>query len=148
MVHDRSLPALALSLAFTLAACAGGTAGGTSQGAGTASATRCLAQAGLTGKVNAHGAAQVTGSSVQLQAGDFFFAPTCLTVRGGQAVTVTVKNDGQMLHNLTVTALGIDQDVAAGQSITVTIAFKGSGPVDFFCKYHVASGMQGAFVQA
>jgi len=95
--------------------------------------------------VSDHGTAEVQGSAVQLEAGDFFFAPTCVAVTGGK-LTVTVKNDAQALHNLSITSLGIDEDVPAGESVTVIVGFHGSAPLPFFCKYHVASGMQGAFV--
>ena len=83
---------------------------------------------------------------MRLEAGDFFFAPTCVKTGGGRTVTVTVANDGQALHNLSVTSLGIDQNVAAGKSITVTVKLPASGALPFFCKYHVGAGMQGAFL--
>lgn len=123
----------------------GGQAPRTSPPAETASSTSCRARAGLTGKVSDQGTAQVTGPALQLEADNFFFAPTCVAVMPG-TLTVTVRNDGQALHNLSITSLGIDQDVQAGQSISVTVAFSGSGPLPFFCKYHVGSGMQGAFI--
>lgn len=105
----------------------------------------CRARAGLTGKVSDQGTTQVAGPAIQLEADNFFFAPTCVAVAPG-TLTVTVKNDGTALHNLSITSLGIDEDVPAGESVTVIVGFHGSAPLPFFCKYHVASGMQGAFV--
>lgn len=140
--------ALVLALALTFTACGssgGGPAAEPSPPAGTAPSTSCRARAELTGKVSDQGTAQVAGPATQLEADNFFFAPTCMVVAPG-TLTVTVKNDGTALHNLSITSLGIDKDVPAGQSITVTVAFSGSGPLPFFCKYHLASGMQGAFV--
>lgn len=149
-VRRRSV--LVVALALALIACGsggGGTTAGTSPPVGTAPSASgsCRAQAGLTGKVTGHGTDQVAGSAVRLQAGDFFFAATCVVVAGG-TLSVTVKNDGQALHNFSVSSLGIDSDVAAGQSITVTVRFDGSAPLPFFCKYHVSAGMQGALVPA
>ncbi len=92
-----------------------------------------------------HGTKEAAGSTVELEAGDFFFAPTCARVPAGQFI-VTVKNDGTALHNFSITSLEIDRDVQPGQTITVTVRFAGSAPLAFFCKYHVGSGMQGAFV--
>ena len=74
------------------------------------------------------------------------FDATCLTATGGGKVSVTVTNSGTALHNFSVTSLGIDQDVAAGATITVNVKLPDSGTLGFFCKYHSASGMVGAFV--
>lgn len=60
---------------------------------------------------------------------------------------MTVKNTGQALHNISVTAQNIDSDVQAGQSVTVTVKVAG-GKVPFVCKYHTGAGMQGAFTSA
>ena len=86
------------------------------------------------------------GVSFRLEADDFFFQPTCVIVVPGADLTVTVTNQGQALHNFSVTDLGIDHDVSAGQTITVDVRFTGSAPLAFFCKYHQASGMRGAFL--
>jgi plastocyanin len=100
----------------------------------------------LSGTVNDHGSAAVSGSAVTITASDFYFRATCLRVASGGSITVTVTNGGTALHNFSVTSLGIDKDVQAGQSITIKVRLPASGAVPFFCKYHVASGMQGAFV--
>ena len=57
-----------------------------------------------------------------------------------------MMNTGSALHNLTVESLRIDEDVQAGESITVELTLPDSGAVPFVCKYHVANGMQGAFL--
>jgi len=88
-----------------------------------------------------------TGSSVSIEAGDSFFAPTCVTDLPAGSITLTVRNSGRALHNVTVESLGIDEDVAAGQTITVTVRV-GSSPLPFFCKYHRTSGMVGALLPA
>jgi plastocyanin len=82
---------------------------------------------------------------VSIEARDFFFAPTCVTNFSARTLTLTVHNTGTALHNLTIQSLGIDKDVPAGQTITVTVNM-GSSPVPFFCKYHRTSGMVGALL--
>ena len=131
---------MALTLAF--AAC---TSGGATD-ASTSSTASCANAAGLSGSVSDHGTQRATSTSVSLEADDFFFQPTCVIVVPGADLTVTVTNQGQALHNFSVTDLGIDHDVSAGQTITVDVRFTGSAPLAFFCKYHQASGMRGAFL--
>lgn len=153
-LRTSSLAAIAVAFALTVTSC--GSRGGSStpssanEGGGSSAspgegADSCASAAGISSKVTDHGTTTVSGSSVDLSAGDFFFEPTCTRVQGGN-LTITVTNSGQALHNFSVGSLGIDQDVAAGQSITVQVQFDGSAPLAFFCKYHVASGMQGAFL--
>jgi plastocyanin len=150
------LAAIAVVLALPLTSCGSGSgssassdasAGGGSSASSSVAAggESCASVAGITGKVTNHGTTTVSGSSVDLSAGDFFFEPTCTRVQAGTH-TITITNSGQALHNFSVKSLGIDQDVAAGQSITVQVEFDGSAPLAFFCKYHVASGMQGALL--
>lgn len=142
------------AIALVLTACGGGGAsgGGGSSGSPTGAASpapaqsgSCQSQAGLTGKVSDQGTTSISGSTVELQAGDFFFSPTCVT-GGGGAVTMIVENGGQALHNFSVSSLGIDEDVAAGESITVEVRLPATGVLPFFCKYHVGAGQQGAFL--
>ena len=59
---------------------------------------------------------------------------------------MTLTNSGSALHNLSVESLGIDEDVQAGETISAEVTLPDSGSVPFTCKYHVANGMQGAFV--
>lgn len=144
-------------LALALTACGSGGGGSSEASSGSPSATSvlsatsssdCQTRAGLTGQVTDHGTQQASSTTIDLAAGDFFFQPTCIVVAAGGTLAVTITNDGQALHNFSITSLGIDQDVAAGQTISVQVSFDGTGPLPFFCKYHVASGMLGAFVPA
>jgi plastocyanin len=136
-------------LAVTAAACgSGGGSAATSAppAAGSSSGGDCAALAGLTGSVQDDGSSAVSGTSVEIDAGDFFFDPTCLTASSAGTIAVTVTNTGNALHNFTVEEQGIDQDVQVGESITVKVKLPASGALPFLCKYHVGSGMQGAFV--
>lgn len=111
-----------------------------------ATTSSCALQAGLSGTVDDRGSGSAQGGAVTLDAGDSFFAPTCVTGTG--EMRVTVKNSGAMLHSLSVASQQIDKDVAAGESIAVSVNFPASGALPFFCKYHVAQGMQGGFIAA
>jgi plastocyanin len=143
----RMLAAVAVT-ALVGAAC--GVSGGSSAPSGAAapgarSAGACPPSADLPTPANDHGAAASTGPKVSIEAGDFFFAPTCITGLSSGTVTLAVHNSGQALHNVTITSLGIDEDVAAGQTITVKVTVGGS-PLPFVCKYHRSSGMVGALL--
>jgi plastocyanin len=145
----RVLGGLAV-LVLTAAACSSGGAETTppslSPAASPTSRADCAKLAGLSGSLQDHGTAAVSGTSVEIDAGDFFFDPTCLTASSPATVTVTVTNTGNALHNFTVEEQGIDQDVQIGESVTVKVELPASGSLPFLCKYHSASGMQGAFV--
>jgi plastocyanin len=75
----------------------------------------------------------------------FYFKPTFVRVTPGGKVTVKVENEGNTDHNFSITALNIDQTIAKGQDKEITFTLPSSGAVAFFCKFHVGSGMQGAF---
>ncbi len=107
------------------------------------SAGGCGAAAGLTGPIEDHGTAEASGETLALDASEFAFAPTCVESGAGETLEVTVTNSGPALHNLTIESLGIEEDVQAGRTITVQVKLPASGSVPFFCKYHVANGMQG-----
>jgi plastocyanin len=116
--------------------------------AGPASGSRCPPNAGFTGAVNDHGAVAVKGTKASIEAGDFFFSPTCQTGAPASGnLTLVVQNVGQALHNVSVRDQNIDMDVSSGQTIAVTLNATAT-PFTFFCKYHRTSGMVGAIVPA
>jgi plastocyanin len=131
--------AIAAATLVAAAACGGGAAP-VAQRAAT-----CPASVVFDGSADDHGSLSVTGTSADVQAGDSFFAPTCLTgVRSG-AITLHVKNTGALLHNFSVPSQSIDVDIPPGQTITVTLKV-GSGDLHYFCKYHRTVGMLGAVI--
>jgi plastocyanin len=161
-VRDRRSQArgarlLALAALLTLAAgaCSGGGDGGgqsdapagTQPSATTAAggSGSCPAGSGLSGNIADHGAAAATGSTLQIEAGDSFFAPTCETGVPTGTVTLVVRNTGKQLHNVSVPGQSIDTDVAPGQTITVKLK-QGGKALPYFCKYHRTSGMWGSLL--
>jgi plastocyanin len=116
--------------------------------AGPAGGSHCPPNATFAGTVSDHGAAPVKGTQATVDAGDFFFSPTCQTgapLLG--TITLVVHNVGQALHNVSVPDQRIDSEVTPGQTITVTVKASAT-PVTFFCKYHRTSGMLGAILPA
>jgi len=75
------------------------------------------------------------------------FEPKELKARVGDEVSFDLRNEGDRVHNFTLSFLGIDQDVQPGE--TVQIRFRVTEPpkgLDFFTFYdknHQADGMQG-----
>lgn len=86
-------------------------------------------------------------ATVTIQTGDDWFNPTFVKVAPGAKLTVDLVDVGTVTHTFTIDGQHIDvvQD-RKGQKNTVTVTMPASGnPVDFYCKYHVSAGMQGAF---
>lgn len=141
---------LVVALALTLAACSSGNGDGQAAEApaneGPAAEGGCATAAGLSGPIEDRGTAAASGGAVTLDATEFAFSPTCVEAGAGESLEVTVRNSGSALHNLRVDSLGIDEDVQAGETITVEVTLPDSGSVPFVCKYHIPNGMQGAFL--
>lgn len=91
-----------------------------------------------------HGSRDVSGRrEVHLEADDYYFKPTFLKGKPGQAVTLEVENESGTLHNLTVPELGIDRDLAPRSKMKLAVTFPASGVIAFHCKLHQALGMAG-----
>jgi len=149
----RRLSALLLIIMLGVAACSsGGGATGSQSPTPTAAVSTtaaasgtCPASAGLPASTNIHGTIAASGNQLSIEAGDFFFSPTCLTGVHSGAITLTVHNGGVTLHNLSIPSLHIDMDMTSGQTITVHMLM-GKAPLVFFCKYHRGAGMLGALL--
>jgi plastocyanin len=147
-VRGRRLALIAvMALAGVACGGSGSSSSPTSPASPRAAATSatCPASAPIPTPAHDHGAAAATGSTLSIEASEFFFAPTCITDLSAGTVTLSVHNAGRALHNLTIQSLGVDKDVPVGQTITVTVQI-GSSPLPFFCKYHRSSGMVGALL--
>ena len=83
-------------------------------------------------------------TSRDLDAGDFYFKGTFLRGEPGQKLTLRIRNVEQQLHNFSLPAQGIDQDIqTGGQRVDVNITFPPDGGLQFFCKFHSGQGMNG-----
>ena len=76
---------------------------------------------------------------------DNYFKPTFLKVKDGQKLSLELENEGAAQHTFTITALNIDQVVDPGTKKEIEITFSGASDVAFFCRFHGAGGMRGAF---
>jgi plastocyanin len=80
------------------------------------------------------------GGASSLTMVDNAFEPADLTVASG--TELQLSNEGQAPHTFTVQGDGIDEEVEAGQSSSVTIDLE-AGDYDFICEFHEAQGMTG-----
>lgn len=137
-----------LALAVTLAACGGGDdAGSPTAGEQTSSAPSAPAGAPVTleGTVEDKGTGDASGGTLALDLGDSYFAPTYVKGAPGGTVKVTLTNSGAMPHTFTIDKPKVDVQVDAGKDGTATVTLPASGALAFYCKFHKAAGMQGAF---
>jgi plastocyanin len=95
-------------------------------------------------QVVVQGTVDVGGQTAEdVDAKDYLFDPTVLSGSGGQTLSITVHNRGTATHNFSIPQQQISQDVAPGQSITVTVTFPAFGQLAFFCRFHRNRGMLG-----
>jgi len=138
---------MVLALSLVAAACSkkstGTSGGGASSGGGGGSMT--IGSDTATNK----GTQDVSGKSTfELEMdndnGKFYFKPTVLKGTPGQQLALTLKNEGNTVHNFSLVgseANGVD--VQAGQEGSMQVTFPQTGFVEFFCKYHRSLGMVG-----
>ena len=67
---------------------------------------------------------------------DFAFAPVQLTAVAGKENAFIVRNAGDVAHNITIEAFGVDADLEAGAAQFIDVAPDQPGSVAFFCKFH------------
>ena len=74
------------------------------------------------------------GAAATLTASDFAFDPETVTIAAGDGIELT--NEGEAEHNITAEDAGLDEDVDAGDSVTVDTSGVEPGTYDFICEYH------------
>ncbi|HXA41640.1 MAG TPA: cupredoxin domain-containing protein [Candidatus Solibacter sp.] len=112
-----------------------------------------LLMGGLVAALGACGSSAATnggsgGESVSLEARNFQFSQTTLTLPANSTIHLTVKNAGTVHHNFSIKELGVNQDIETpGSSQTITFTTKSDATYVFFCEYHQASyGMKGTLI--
>ena len=91
------------------------------------------------------GDSQAAAGDIELEASDFAFNPTKLSVDPGASTTVAFTNGDDVQHTFTSDDLGVDEVADGGSSITITIdAPDEDGTHEFHCRFH--SQMQGEIV--
>lgn len=74
------------------------------------------------------------GGSVTLTAADFSFEPG--TVTADTSDTIELANEGESPHNLQADEAGLDEDVDAGETVSIDLADVNPGTYDFICSFH------------
>ena len=114
--------------------------------AGAASPAKAKPPVKLDGKVNNEGTKAVKGGSASIEVSDYYFEPTFLKAKAGTTVKVKLENKGSAQHTFTIDSQKIDKALSPGSTTTIDVDIPANGtPVNFYCRFHVSSGMQGAF---
>jgi plastocyanin len=100
----------------------------------------------LSGSVTDKGTKTVSGSSIALEADDFYFKPTFVNAKPGTKLTVEIENEGKNTHTFTIDSAKIDKQIEPGKKAEVEVTVPSSGNLNFYCRFHRGSGMQGAIV--
>lgn len=80
-----------------------------------------------------------SSGSATVEAYDFRFDPTTLNVKAGQKVSLKLKNEGQAEHNFSFSEANVNQDLAKGDSKTISFTAPSAGTYQYFCEYHKTS---------
>ena len=100
----------------------------------------------LSGSVNDKGTKTVSGSSIEVEADDFYFKPTFVDAKPGTKLTIELHNEGKNTHTFTIDSASVDKQLAAGEKANVQVTVPSSGNLNFYCRFHRGSGMQGEIV--
>ena len=77
---------------------------------------------------------------------EFSFNPASISVKAGERVRVTFKNEGAAPHNFAIAELGVSTNtIGGGMTDTVEFTTPSSGTLTFFCSVsgHRKRGMEG-----
>ena len=128
------------SASATGSSSATGTGSSSASGSGTGAAP-----VELDGEVQDHGTAELTGTTLELEADDFYFEPTFIRAEPGTEVEVAIHNEGDAPHTFTIDGTDIDVEIPTGEAATATVTVPDDGSLNFICRFHIQQGMQGAF---
>ena len=135
-----TVAAIAASL-FVATACSSSSS---SSSAATGDSTSTSTSTSTSSSSSSAAVADVTGKSTfEIDQANFSFSPSTLDGSAGQKITFTIKNVGSVPHTFTIDSMNIDVTVSPGSDTTVDVTFPTSGTVEFYCKFHKASGMTG-----
>jgi nitrite reductase (NO-forming) len=98
------------------------------------------------GVVAGRAQAPVAGApEIQLVARDFSLSPTEITIPAGTTVNLVLVNDGELLHDVTIPALGFRVEAVGGSKAAASLTVTSPGRYEFFCSLpgHQEAGMEG-----
>ncbi len=146
----KTITALMAIGSLALAACGSGGSSSTTSSSSAATGSSTTASStpsyggGSTSTTKTTSASSSSGSTVSEAMYDNYFATKTITGKPGAKVTVKLVNKGSNEHNFKIDSQkGVDADVEAGDSKTVTLTVPKSGSVQFYCEYHKGLGMVG-----
>jgi cupredoxin-like protein len=91
-----------------------------------------------------HGMLTVDTSNATVRMHDRYYEPNVLSGPPRLRVTLMVRNEGTQLHNFSLPAQGIAQDLPPGSIVPLSVEIPASGDAVFFCRFHRDAGMLGA----
>jgi uncharacterized cupredoxin-like copper-binding protein len=85
------------------------------------------------------------GGSTTIETPDMSYDPDSFTINAGEDHEVTIDNTDGQLHTFTIDELGVDVEVAAGESETTTLNVPDAGEYTFYCTVpgHREAGQEG-----
>ncbi len=95
------------------------------------------------------GHAPIDGArAVEVVAADMRFEPSTITVDAGEALNLTLRNDDEIVHDLTIPALGVRVVADPRGDATAGLRLDDPGTYAFFCSIpgHQQAGMRGTLV--
>jgi len=87
-------------------------------------------------------------TEVRVVARDFSFSPDEVTVPVGRTVNLTLVNEGDLPHDITIPALGFRLPAAPGATASGALTVMRAGSYEFFCSIpgHREAGMSGTLI--
>ena len=111
----------------------------------TASQPTTATSPAMTGEQGAMKPSEGTVKEFTVTAKNFSFSPSTMTVNKGDAVKITVKNEGGF-HDLTLDAFNVEtKQLQSGQQETIEFTADKAGTFEYYCSVgnHRAMGMKG-----
>ena len=102
-----------------------------------------------TASANPSPSSSATAMQVTVSGTEFAFSPSTVTVKMGQPVQITFKNDGQYPHNFTLADLNVQtKTIQPGQQDTITFTPTKTGSFTYICTVpgHADRGMKGTLI--
>jgi uncharacterized cupredoxin-like copper-binding protein len=92
---------------------------------------------------------QPAPTELTLKLVDIAFDPKDFTIAANTDVVIHLQNTGASMHNFSIDALGISQDVIPGETTDITINAP-AGTIDYYCAVpgHKEAGMEGTITVA